>query len=174
MSNNDRANLRNWDAAQVEQHNSRVRMSRLHKLSANGTTPLSEAAERAIEAARIFTPEAKPASVRGVIRQSSRQPNKTELRFEQEHLKPLIYSAELFIYEYEGVTLKIANGCRYTPDFWAVDTRGVTRYYEIKAKAMIWDDAIVKLKVAAAKYVNCEFYLCAWGAQEWTIQRVIA
>lgn len=176
MSNNDRANLRNWDIAQVERHNHQVRMGRLHKLSANGVTPLSEAAAKAIEAARVFTPESKPAkpSVKGVIRQSSRQINKTEARFEQEHLKPLIYSSELFAYDYESVTLKIANGCRYTPDFWAVDTRGTTRYYEIKARAMIWDDAIVKLKVAAAKYVNCEFYLCAWGAEGWAIQRVIA
>lgn len=119
-------------------------------------------------------PESPKAGIKGVIRQSSRQPNKTEMRFEQEHLKPLIYAAELFAYDYEAVTLKIANGCRYTPDFWAVDTRGTTRYYEIKARGMIWDDAIVKLKVAAAKYVNCEFYLCAWSAQGWTIERVIA
>lgn len=182
MSNNDRANLRNWDAAQVEQHNSRIRMGRLHRLSANGTTPLSEAAERAIDSARIFAPEA-PAKPRahGVIRQSSRQPNKTELRFEQEYLKPWMASHSIESYDYEAVTLKIANGCRYTPD-WYVEANAdgyffsepTVCFFEIKARGMIWDDAIVKLKVAASKYPRFEFHLCAWSAQGWTIERVRA
>lgn len=180
MANNDRANLRNWDAAQVEQHNRRVRMGRLHKLSANGVTPLSEPAERAIEAARVFTPETpKKPGVKGVIRQSSRQPNKTELRFEQEYLKPWWATGSVADYSYESVTLKIANGCRYTPDWYVLEVvregELKTKFYEIKARAMIWDDAIVKIKVAAHAYQQFEFYLCAWdGKTGWTIERVRA
>ncbi len=181
MSNNDRANLRNWDAAQVEQHNRRIRMGRLHRLSANGTTPQIEAAERAIDSARIFTPEtpAKPRA-HGVIRQSSRQPNKTELRFEQEYLKPWMASHSIKSYDYEAVTLKIANGCRYTPDWYVLEWLGGDgtskgQFYEIKARGMIWDDAIVKLKVAASKYPQFEFFLCAYdGKTGWTIEKVLA
>lgn len=141
-------------------------------LAFNARRKLSQRRDAATEAAQAFAPETPKARVRGVIRQSGRQMNKTEARFEQEHLKPLIYSAELSAYDYEAVTLKLANGCRYTPDFWAISSKGVTVYYEIKARGMIWDDAIVKLKVAAAKYVNCEFYLCAWDRHGWTIERV--
>ena len=85
-------------------------------------------------------------------------------------------------YEFEQVTLKIANGCRYTPDWVAyahISTAPTSRlraleFYEIKARKMIWDDAIVKLKVAATKYPYFKFYLCAWGKSGWIIQEVRA
>lgn len=143
-------------------------------LAFNARRKLSQQRDAAIEAATAFTPERPKAGVKGVIRQSGRQMNKTETRFEQEHLKPLIYAAELFAYDYEAVTLRLANGCRYTPDFWAISNKGVTIYYEIKARGNVQDDSVVKLKVAASKYVNCEFYLCAWDRHGWTIERVLA
>lgn len=143
-------------------------------LAFNARRKLSQRRDAAIEQAQVFTTERPKAGVKGVIRQSGRQMNKTEARFEQEHLKPLIYSAELFAYDYEAVTLRLANGCRYTPDFWAISNKGVTIYYEIKARGNVQDDSVVKLKVAASKYVNCEFYLCAWDRHGWTIERVLA
>lgn len=114
-----------------------------------------------------------------VIRQSGRRPNKTEIRFELDYLKPWLLARDILSYEYEAITLKIANGCRFTPDWYVVDwiePDGFAKviFYEIKARNMIWDDAIVKLKVAASKYPQFEFWLCAWEAKTgWQIQGVL-
>lgn len=129
----------------------------------------------------LTLPATKMKGVKSVIRQSSRQPNKTEIRFEQEYLKLWIAQEQIETYDYEVVTLKIANGCRYTPD-WFVEAyedrfklgRNKLQFYEIKARDMIWDDAIVKIKVAASKFPQFEFYLCAYSKTGWTIERVLA
>ncbi len=52
--------LRGWSLDQVEAHNEKVRAGRLSKLSVNGADSLASAGARAIEAARVFTPETKP------------------------------------------------------------------------------------------------------------------
>jgi hypothetical protein len=118
--------------------------------------------------AQVQIAEPKP-----VIRQSNRQPNKTERRFEIERLKLWQSVGQIREYDYEAVTLKIANGCRYTPDYWVIANDGRTLFYEIKARKMIWDDAIVKLKVAARRYDAYEFWLCAWDKNGWTVERVL-
>lgn len=134
-------------------------------------------------------PSVEPA--KQIIRQSKREPNKTERRFEMDYLTGWLAAQEIKNYEYEGMTLEIANGCTYTPD-WAVNTRfgGTIRwqseiefgypgmplkFYEIKARQMIFDDAVVKLKVAAAKYPQFQFFLCAYESKTgWIIQEVLA
>jgi hypothetical protein len=120
-------------------------------------------------------PGKKPVGLKGIIRQSRNGgPNKTETRFENEHLKAMQIAGLLASYAFESITLKLANGCKYTPDWVATfaDPAQPITFYEIKGK-QIWDDAIVKLKVAADKYPYFHFYLCAWDAKTgWTIQRV--
>jgi len=110
-----------------------------------------------------------------VLKQSTKGPNKTETRFENDYIRDWQISGQLENYGFETITLKIANGCRYTPD-WVVKFSDPTRpitFYEIKARNMIWDDAKVKLKVAADKYPYFHFYLCAWDAKSgWAIQRI--
>jgi hypothetical protein len=110
-----------------------------------------------------------------VLRQSTKGPNKTETRFENDYLKAWSIAGEVERYAFEDITLKIANGCRYTPD-WCVkftDPSKPVTFYEIKARKMIWDDAIVKLKVAADRFPYFYFYLCAWDAKSgWAIQRI--
>jgi hypothetical protein len=108
-----------------------------------------------------------------IIRQSRKGMNKTERRFEIERLQVWRSMGQILEYDYEAVTLKIANGCRYTPDYWVITNDGRTQFYEIKARKMIWDDAIVKLKVAAAIYDTYEFWLCAWDRNGWTVERVL-
>lgn len=51
---------------------------------------------------------------------------------------------------YEKITLKLADDCRYTPDFAIVENDGRLVFEEIKG---FWrDDAKVKIKVAAAQF----------------------
>jgi len=62
-----------------------------------------------------------------------------------------------------GMTLEIANGCRYTPDFTHIATNEgahimALSFYEVKGPRF-WDDAKVKIKVAARTYKFARFYL---------------
>jgi hypothetical protein len=108
------------------------------------------------------------------IRQSSKGPNKTEaafaafLRAELTRLRPGSVVLE------QAITLRIANGSRFTPDIVTVSPAGITSEqgsevaaYEVKGFAR--DDAIVKLKVAASLYPWIQFVLVTAGDRTRTI-----
>lgn len=115
------------------------------------------------------------------IRQNSAGPNKTEQAF-------LDYLKRIYVIEPAGeimlqkITLQIANGCRYTPDFIVKldaevqegEADGVTLYaYEVKG--FMRDDAAVKLKVAASLYPWIKFHLVSKGkGGTWNVQEVLA
>jgi len=53
-------------------------------------------------------------------------------------------------WKYEGITLKLGDDCRYTPDFMVIENDGTIGFDETKG---FWrDDAKVKIKVAATMY----------------------
>ncbi len=59
-------------------------------------------------------------------------------------------AGEVEDYWFEAVTLKIADACRYTPDFLVQLPDGTIEAHEVKG---FWqDDARVKIKVAAEKF----------------------
>ena len=72
-----------------------------------------------------------------------------------------------------GITLVLANGTKYTPDFF-YKAPGNLRAYEIKG-AHAYDDAIVKLKVAASQNPWLTFYLVSGDSKgsPWKIQKLI-
>lgn len=79
-------------------------------------------------------------------------------------------------FEAHALTLELANGCLYSPD---IVGKGPTdeplRVYEVKGK-MAWDDAIVKLKVAARAWPMFRFWLI-WRnlrTDPWQWQPVLA
>lgn len=56
---------------------------------------------------------------------------------------------------FERVTLKLADDCRYTPDFFVVDLLGGITFEETKGH---WrDDAKVKIRVAAEQFPQFTF-----------------
>ena len=57
----------------------------------------------------------------------------------------------------QNITLKLADDCRYTPDFNAVDANGQIVFYE--CKGFFRDDAKVKIKVAARLFRWARFIL---------------
>lgn len=67
---------------------------------------------------------------------------------------------EIESYKYEGVTLKLADGCRFTPDFFVVVSALVLRlrFVEVKGKH-VWEDSIVKFKVAREQNPWAEWQL---------------
>lgn len=107
-----------------------------------------------------------------IIRQSSKKMNNLERRFELECLEPWKFERRIAAYDFEVITLRIGNGVTFRPDFWTVDSEGRTVFYECKGKR-VWDDAKVKIKVAAAQYQAYEFYLCRRETCGWVIDRVL-
>lgn len=67
--------------------------------------------------------------------------------------------AQLFlgklVHRFEGVTLKLADDVRYTPDFMVIAEDGVVEFHEVKG---FWrDDARVKIAVAAETFPMFRF-----------------
>ena len=93
--------------------------------------------------------------------------NKTERAF-LGHLKRQDCGARVYS---QAITLKLANGVRYTPDFIVVDEWRLTAY---EVKGFMRDDAAVKLKVAATAYPWISFHLVTKRkGGGWDIQAVL-
>lgn len=71
----------------------------------------------------------------------------------------------------QSVTLKLANGVKYTPDFFAFHG-GRAEAFEVKGSHS-WDDAIVKLKVAAHEWPEIQFILVYKRDGQWIEERVL-
>lgn len=100
------------------------------------------------------------------MRQSAAPLNKTETAF-REFLAQRFAGYSVLS---QSVTLKLANGCRYTPDF--IVPAGLLPMHAYEVKGFMRDDAGVKLKVAASLYPWIKFHLVtrlrngAWDVQE--------
>lgn len=94
------------------------------------------------------------------------QKNKTEQAFESEILAPLKLVGCVVQYDFEPVTFRLANNCRYTPDWGVVWHDGSIEYFENKAcqsggKVIAEDDAMVKIRVAMEMHWWFGFRLAA-------------
>lgn len=107
------------------------------------------------------------------LRQNSKPlQNANELAFEA-HLRAVLPSA--YIHP-QAVTLVLANGVRYTPDFISYEPMNGGRLclWEVKGPRKIFDGAGEKLKIAASKYREFIFTLCWLEAGVWQQQRIRA
>jgi hypothetical protein len=75
--------------------------------------------------------------------------NKTEAEYRR-ILEARKQAGEIEWYAFEGITFKLADDTRYTPDFAVMLAGGAMEMHEIKGRWM--DDAKVKIKVAADKF----------------------
>lgn len=72
--------------------------------------------------------------------------NKTEQAYESMLFLKKV-AGDILWYKFEGITLKLADDTRYTPDFIVMRNDGQIEAHEVKG---YWrDDAKVKIKVAA-------------------------
>jgi len=119
----------------------------------------------------------KPAGAKPMIRQDRAGLNKTEAAF-LEYLKERFPHVDVLS---QGITLKLGNGTRYTPDFF-VSTDATNEHALPVCQCQAWevkgfmrDDANVKLKVAAAKFSWITFYLVRRQGKTggWNIQRIL-
>lgn len=65
-------------------------------------------------------------------------------------LEALKRAGQIADWKFEGITLKLADDTRYTPDLFVLENDGQCRFEEIKG--FMRDDALVKIKVAAALF----------------------
>lgn len=92
--------------------------------------------------------------------------NQTERLF-YAHLKHIVTPLYMGV---QSITLKLADDCRYTPDFWAVIVQGTFTFYEVKG---FWrDDARVKIKVAARTFPWAEFVAVQRIKKEWKFENI--
>lgn len=128
--------------------------------------------------ADLQTPEATDAMAEMVsaaaqfMQQRGRRMNKTETRYAN-ILEARRLVGEIQRFEYEAIKLRLAAKCFLTPDFFVLNAAGAVEIHEVKG-AHIWEDARVKIKVAAAKFTCWKFYLAQYKAGTWTVDEVKA
>ncbi len=111
------------------------------------------------------------------LRQRESPLNKTEQAF----LAWLGLKCPLGTHIAQGITLKLANGVRYTPDFFTIsrDIPIGCRMTAWEVKGHMRDDAAVKLKVAAKEYPWIMFNLVTMDRKHmqptypWHIQPIL-
>lgn len=70
----------------------------------------------------------------------------------------------------QNITIKLADRCRYTPDFSAVTQEGRFHFYE--TKGFMRDDANVKIKTAARLFPWAKFILVTRIEGEWNEKEI--
>jgi hypothetical protein len=75
--------------------------------------------------------------------------NRTEQAY-SDHLDALKARGEIEWFTFEGMTFKLAEGSRYTPDFTVLFPDGSMQIHEVKGRWL--DDAKTKIKVASDKF----------------------
>jgi hypothetical protein len=80
-------------------------------------------------------------------------------------------AGEVLWYTFEGITLKLADDTRYTPDWVVLVANSDVELHENKG-GFRREDSWIKLKVAAAQFPFI-FRLCTWTKDDgWTIEEV--
>jgi hypothetical protein len=73
---------------------------------------------------------------------------------------------------HEPFKLRLAGHCHYSPDFAGVASSPVAwDVFEVKGPR-VWEDSIIKLRVAASLYPSFRFYLVKRPKKMWTVQAV--
>jgi hypothetical protein len=97
-----------------------------------------------------------------------RQPNKTELDFER-RLESQKLRGEIVDYKFEGITIRLADNCRYTPDFFIVVSLDPLKLRIAETKGgHIWDDSKVKFRVAKEQNPWAEWEMHQKKAGQWS------
>jgi len=117
----------------------------------------------AVERATPYEPDLSLVKAKGALK--PRKMNKTE----REYGCMLEARGDVLWMEFEGLTLRLGDDCRYTPDFTLMLRDGTIECHE--TKGFMRDDALVKIKVAAASY-PFKFVLVRKTKGEWSMTEI--
>jgi hypothetical protein len=84
--------------------------------------------------------------------------NQTEAIY-AEGLEGRKLAGEIIGWEFEAITFKLANGCRYTPDFFVTLSDLTMECIDAKGGGPIDPKSIVKVKCAAEKFYQYRFVI---------------
>lgn len=139
---------------------------------------------RTVQLQQVPTPAKLAKKAPSRIRQNAAGLNKTEQAFYDYLKSQQDTGVPRSVLPPQSITLRLANGCRYTPDFvvvfhfqttkgWIVPTTDLVAY---EVKGFMRDDAAVKIKVAATSFPWITFYLVTrlpGGGGGWAISEVL-
>lgn len=74
--------------------------------------------------------------------------NRTEKAYEA-RLKEYLAAGEILEYKFEPLSLRLAPGCFYQPDFMVIDADKTVQFVEVKGPFIHDQKSIVKLKTAS-------------------------
>lgn len=98
--------------------------------------------------------------------------NQTEKKYAQ-HLALLKQAGAILWFEFECIKLKLADNTHFTPDFALMGSDGVLELHDVKgARAIVQDDARVKMKWAADRYPFRICYVFPVKGGGWEIEEV--
>jgi hypothetical protein len=120
----------------------------------------------AVPAASDFFAQKVSGQPKKLLRQSAKPLNKLELDF----LARLVGQFGANNVFAQSISFKLGNGVRFLPDF-VVFYAGFVRCYE--TKGWMRDDAAVKIKVAASKYPQIDWYLVWRNNNQFQEQRIL-
>ena len=133
--------------------------------------------ERELEALKKRKPAAGGKAMKGLRalgRLKSGEMNKTETAYAG-HLETLKQAGEVLWYRFEGIKLKLADHTHLTVDFAVMTQEGYIELHDVKgAKAIVQDDAKVKMKVAASQFPFRFFFVYPVDKRRsgWTLEEV--
>lgn len=98
--------------------------------------------------------------------------NKQEARYDR-HLQEQRLVGAIQWHAFEAMTFKIAPDCRLTPDFMVLGADGFLDAHDVKgSRAIIADDAKVKMRVAAKQMPIRFFYVFPRKGGGWDLEQV--
>ncbi len=92
--------------------------------------------------------------------------NKTEARYAL-RLAARRAAGEILQFAFEAITLRLADGVRYTPDFLVIYADHVLGLEEVKG-AFVREDARIKFRVAVEQFPWFRWRWAQWARGEWT------
>lgn len=125
--------------------------------------PLGDSAQ--IKSCGLIRGSKESTPARAFVSTDEKKLNKTEKRFLDWLWQRALPGQYIGV---QSITLKLADDCRYTPDFVTI-FQGDIRAYEVKG---FWrDDAKVKIKVAARMF-PMRFVVVQWIKGQWQFSEV--
>ena len=124
---------------------------------------LEELLSRRGKAAKPVKAKARP------VKRTPGRMNKLEAAY-SEYLDLLLAAGEILAWDFEPEKFRIGHKCFYTPDFRIVLADRTIRFVDVKGFRE--DDAVVKIKSAAARHQMYEWALVERNQGSW-IQEVV-
>lgn len=94
--------------------------------------------------------------------------NRTELKY-RDMLAEKKHAGQIIDFKVQQLTLKIADDCRFTPDFSVINSDQTITLIDVKGFER--EDAVIKMKCAAQMFPEFRFEMVEWRKGEWNVTR---